>query len=332
MLFRKSVTEPIRYGYAVGRVRVLEGRMLSGGTYERLLDASTFSEQKRVLSDSPYGRFLEEVETVDEVERGLDNALDELYGFLVTANLPLPVIRFFRVRYDYANLEARLKAELLGIPVEELLVGLGTVPTEVMKGPAAQLPRFMRDIYVLLSAEGDDMTEERITLAVDRALFEDLNASAKCSKSVFLAGLASLMVDLANTKALFRARSKNWRAPDAEALLLDGGNTPLADLMKLYPTPIVEIAEALSKRGPLKGVSAERIANLSDYDVLADDLIVRYLKRARMVATGPEPVIGYVMARQAEVMMLRMLLIGRLSGVATEVLRRRLRERYESVV
>lgn len=303
--------------------------MLSGGTYERLLDAPTFGEQKRVLSDSPYGRFLEEAETVEGIERGLGLALDELYGFLVTANLPSPVIRFFRVRYDYANLEARLKAELLGVPVEDLLVGLGTVPIEVVKGSAAQLPKFLRDIYMSLSAEDCAVSEEQITGVVDHALFEDLNTAAKSSKSRFLTGLAALMVDLANVKALLRARSKNWRAPDAEALLLDGGNTPLAELMKLYPVPITEIAELLSKRGPLKGVPADRIADLGNYDVLADDLIVRYLKRARMVAAGPEPVIGYVMARQAEVMMLRMLLIGRLSGVPTEVLRRRLRERYE---
>lgn len=329
MLFRKAVTEPIRYGYAVGRVRVLEGRMLSGGTYERVLDAPTFTEQKRVLSDSPYGRFLEEAETVEDVERGLDRALEELYGFLVTANLPLPVIRFFRVRYDYANLEARLKSELLGLPADDLLVGLGTVSVEVIKGPAAQLPAFLRDIYTMLPVDDGDVTEERITSVVDRALFADLKGSAERSKSRFLLGLAALMADLANVRALLRARTKNWRGPDAAALLMDGGTIPPAELIKVYAAPLPEIAEALSKMGPLKGIPAERIADLGNYDVLADDLVVRYLKRARMVAAGPEPVIGYVMARQAEVMMLRTLLIGRLSGVPTEVLRRRLRERYE---
>lgn len=329
MLYGKSVYEPIRYGYAVGRVRVLEGRMLSGGTYERLLDAPTFFEQKRVLSDSPYGRFLEETETVEDIERGLDRALDDLYGFLITANLPLPVIRFFRVRYDYANLEARLKAELLGVPLDDLLVGLGTVPIDVIKGSAAQLPVFLRGIYAALSAEDRAVTEEQITSAVDRALFEDLRAAASASKSRFLMGLAALSVDLANVKALLRTRTKGWRAPQAEALLLSGGTLSAVELMKLYPSALPEIAEALSKRGPFKGVSAERIVDLGSYDVLADDLVVRYLKRARMVATGPEPVIGYVMARQAEVMMLRMLLIGRVSGVPTEVLRSRLRERYE---
>jgi vacuolar-type H+-ATPase subunit C/Vma6 len=47
-----------------------------------------------------------------------------------------------------------------------------------------------------------------------------------------------------------------------------------------------------------------------------------------MAAAGSEPVIGYVMARQAEVTMVRTLLIGRMSGVPSEVLRRRLRVRY----
>jgi V/A-type H+-transporting ATPase subunit C len=45
-----------------------------------------------------------------------------------------------------------------------------------------------------------------------------------------------------------------------------------------------------------------------------------------MVAIGPEPVIGYVYARRAEVTTLRMLLIGKLAGVSTDLLRTRLKD------
>ncbi|GAB4289057.1 MAG: V-type ATP synthase subunit C [Coriobacteriia bacterium] len=329
MIWRHAVREPIRYGFAVGRVRVLESRMLSSGTYERLLDAADFAEQKRVLSDSVYGRFLEDAETTDDVERALDAALDELYAFLESANLPRPVLRFFRVRYDYPNLAGRLKAELLGVPAEELYVDLGSVPVEVITGPPAQLPPFLKSLYRTLSAEGAEVTEEDITAATDRALYADLSASAEASKSPFLAGLAALMADLANVKAILRARMKGLRQPDVARLLIEGGAVPVDDLLALYSQPIDGLTEALARLPLFAGVSAEQLADTANLDVLADDLVVRYLRRARRIATGPEPVIGYVMARQAEVIMLRTLLIGRLSGVPSDVLRRRLRQRYE---
>lgn len=330
MTFRQAVTEPIRYGFAVGRVRVLEGRMLPGATYERLLDAPTFDEQMRVLSDTAYGGFLEGAEVAEDVERGLERAIDELFSFLVTANLPDAVIRFFRTPYDYANLKVRLKTDLLGQRPDGLFTELGTVPADAFAGPIPLLPTRLRTLAERLADEGAARGEEWVSTEVDRAMFAELARHAKASKSRFLGGLAALKIDLANTRTLLRARTRERRAAEVRALLVPGGVMAIDRLMRAYALPLPEFVAALvAEPGPLKGLAADDLADLSRFDVLADDLEVRYLRRARMVAAGPEPVIGYVMARQAEVMMVRTLLIGRLSGVPEDVLRHRLRERYE---
>jgi V/A-type H+-transporting ATPase subunit C len=278
---------------------------------------------------------------VEDVERAFDRALDDLYGFLVTANLPDPVISFFRVPYDYANLKARLKAELLGTSTDGLLVDLGTVPAERFAGLPAQMPRRFRALYEQLASAGAGTAaegapahsgvrdEERVSAAVDRALFAELAEHAKASKSAFLTGLASLQIDVANIRTLMRARGRERHAAETRALLFEGGGLAPQRLMLLYSQPVEALAAALvALPGPFKGMHVADLADLAHYDVLADDLVVRYLMRARMAAAGPEPVIGYVMARQAEVTMVRTLLIGRMSGVPSEVLRRRLRERY----
>lgn len=329
MAYRTAVGDSIKYGYAVGRVRVLEGRMLPSATYERLLDAHTFSEQMRVLSDTPYGKFLEGAEVAEDVERAFDRALDDLYGFLVTANLPDSVNYFFRTPYDYANLKARLKADVLGQSTEGLLVNLGTVPAERFAGPVAALPKRFRELYERLTGDEAPATEEQVSTELDRALFAELATHADYSKSRFLAGLVALQIDLANVRTLLRARTRERKAADTRMLLIDGGTMDPDRLMGRYSLPVTEMAAAIvALRGPFKGLHAEDVVDLARYDVLADDLQVRYLKQARMVAAGPEPVIGYVMARQAEVMMVRTLIIGKMSGVATDVLRRRLRQRY----
>ncbi|HSK48512.1 MAG TPA: V-type ATPase subunit, partial [Coriobacteriia bacterium] len=87
--------DSLRYGFAVGKVKVLETRTLDASAYERLLDAPSFAEQKRLLSETPYGRYLEDAETPDDVEHALDEALENFYGFLKAAALPEPVMRFF---------------------------------------------------------------------------------------------------------------------------------------------------------------------------------------------------------------------------------------------
>ena len=74
--------DALRYGFAVGKVRVLETRMLDRAACERLLDAPTLAEQRRLLSETAYGRYIERAETADEVERALDDALEGFYGYL----------------------------------------------------------------------------------------------------------------------------------------------------------------------------------------------------------------------------------------------------------
>jgi V/A-type H+-transporting ATPase subunit C len=90
----RPIADPKRYGFAVGRVRVLETRLLGRSTFERLLDAHSFREQLRILSETPYGVYLEGVTTAEGVEAALDGSLRDLYNdFLEQANLPEDIVR-----------------------------------------------------------------------------------------------------------------------------------------------------------------------------------------------------------------------------------------------
>ena len=75
----RVIADPQRYGFAVGRVRVLETRLLKKSHFERLLDASSLFEQKRILSETIYGGYLENVNTADDIEIALDRSIADLY-------------------------------------------------------------------------------------------------------------------------------------------------------------------------------------------------------------------------------------------------------------
>lgn len=336
----KVVRDSIRYGFAVGKVRVLETRIFGRATYERLLDAPTFAEQRRILSDTVYGRYFEGVETAAEVERALSIALDDFYRFLDEASLPPAVVRFFRVRHDFANLKGALKARLLGVPAEGMLVDLGTLPAEVYQGRLEDLPAPFGVLAEELLTRPDSQAGARtvggeagpdlamLDAAVDRAMSKELAAAAHQSKSEFLEGLVSLEIDIANVRTLMRARLAAIPAVEARALMLDGGAVRPAELGKLYILAPAEVGLRLATLPALRGISPTDLADVSRLDVLADNVLVAYLRKARMVPIGPEPVIAYVMGREAEVAAVRTLLIGRLSGLSTEVLRRRARDLY----
>lgn len=61
---------------------------------------------------------------------------------------------------------------------------------------------------------------------------------------------------------------------------------------------------------------------------LCDDMRMKYVKDARYVSFGIEPVCGFLIAKESEIKNLRMILTGMLAGTAKEVTKERLREAY----
>ena len=344
----------IRYGFAVGRVRVLETKVFGKATYERLLDAHTYSEQRRILSDTVYGRYLEGAETPAAVEEALWRALGDFYGFLDEAQLPPSVVRYFRVRYDFANLKGALKARALGITPAGLFVDLGTIPLEQLSEPLDRLPEPFGSLAARLEAtepeeasargsgvfpdsSGDvpeglgatpDAELARIDFEVDKAMFSELAAAAAKSKSRFLKELAALEVDIANVKVLVRSRLGGATAGASTQPLFDGGAIGRERLEEFAALPPIEAAVSLARVAPFSGLSMSDLADPSRLDVVADNVIARFLRHGRTVPVGVEPVISYVLSRAAEVAVLRVLLLGRLNGLDSELLRGRLRDVY----
>ncbi|MDZ4063450.1 MAG: V-type ATPase subunit [Coriobacteriia bacterium] len=329
MAHTRVIADPIRYGFAVGRVRVLETRLLSRSHFERLLDAPSFAEQKRVLSETVYGGYLESATTADDVERAVDRALADVYeDFLESANLPASMVRFFRTQHDFENLRGMLKAEAVGIPADELLNDLGSIPAEdFLSGSLPQwLVKVERRVRSAIERDDETLPVDLVDPAVDAEMYVEMCEVAGESTSDHIREIAQLGADLANIKAFLRTRSRNMPVAEAERFFVPCGHVPIARFIALYRLPLVDAAAQLAALPALRVADPAALLDPGRVDVLVDVALARRLRGALMVAIGPEPVIGYVYARRAEASTLRMLLIGKLSGVNTDVLRARLRD------
>lgn len=327
----RHTSEGLRYGFAVGKVRVLETRLLDRSTLERLVDAQDFAEQKRVLSEGPYGRFLDQATTPADVERAIDDALGSAYAFLDEAGLPIEVVRFFRLRFDYANVKAAVKARVFDAEVADLLTSHGTVSRESFSGPLEDLPEPLGSLAVeLLGSEAEgDRGMAALDAAVDRAMFGQLAAVARESKSAFLAFMASTMIDLANLKTIVRA-STAALAPEfvEQALLIEGGTIGVAELSRTYRLPRAEAIATLERRLKLVDAPLSSVGHEAELDVVVDNALVAAVRRGRRPEPGADAVIAYVLAREAEAQVLRLALLGKLAGLDSAALHRRMRASF----
>jgi V/A-type H+-transporting ATPase subunit C len=323
------IRDDIRYGYAVGRVRVLEGRLLGRGTLERLLDAPDLKEQKRVLAETHVGRYLEGADSAEGIERALESSLIDLYDeFLTRADLPEAVVSYFRLPHDFGNVRAAVKARVLGIPLDGLLSGLGSIPAESFLDAGAGLPEPFGSLLTTWDDAEEPPALDEVEVAVDRVLFGALAAAAKRSRVRFLRDLTSLRIDVANARLLLRARAKAMPAYEIGARVLDGGTALLAALAtEATRMSAEELADAIVKTRALGRATQADLTDLERFDMVGDALVAERMLAARRAPGGAEPVLAYVLAREAEVRLLRAVLVGRLAELDAATVRVSVRER-----
>lgn len=323
-----GIRDDMRYGYAVGRVRVLEGKLLSRITFERLIDAVDLTEQKRILAETPMGRYLEGVQTAEDAERALEASLGDLYDeFLRHANLPAPVVTYFHVPHDYANLRAVVKAHLLGGDPGPLSA-LGSVPPEAYVAGGIGLPDDMRQLLHAWDESEERPAMDDVEAALDRVQFAALSGAARASKLGFLRELTRLRIDLANARVLVRSRAKGLLPGDIAARLLSGGSPSLEQLAdKAARVSAEELAGLIWETHALPGMSEADLLDVQRFDLAADAVVAGRMLAARMSPGGADPVLAYVLAREAEVLLLRTAVAGRLAGLDSNAVRERVRER-----
>lgn len=329
MAYMASINDEIRYGYAVGRVRVLEGRLLSRSTFERLIDTGNLRDQKRVLAETHVGRYFDGVESAEDVEHALEASLADLYDeFLTRAGLPPAVVQYFQMPYDYANLRLAVKARVLGTGGGERLAILGSVEPDAFAGEGEALPSDMRGLLTAWDSAESVPALDDIESALDRAFFSALCAAAKESGLRFLRELTRLRIDLANTRLLVRARAKALPPSEVLARFVPGGSPSLERLAPIAPRlSAPELAAAIADTRVLGRISAEDLADLERFDLIADAMVADRMLSARMMPSGADPVLAYVLGREAEARLLRIAVAGRLSGLDPDVVRERVKER-----
>ena len=79
-------------------------------------------------------------------------------------------------------------------------------------------------------------------------------------------------------------------------------------------------------REGLEGYIATNSANL--LEKLSDNYIMALMKDSKFVTFGPERILSYIYAKETEIKLIRIIMVGKLNNVAEEVIRERLRDSY----
>ncbi|MDR1669374.1 MAG: V-type ATPase subunit [Oscillospiraceae bacterium] len=313
-------------------IRALERKLFDKERTARLCEARSDDEALRLLAECGYEAMPSL--TAEGFEKALGASRRELYE-LLSANLPgeyAVILDVFRLLTDYHNIKSLIKGG------ESLLLDLGRVPVKELlvqyhEFAFTRLPGVMgeaaRDARETLSRTGDPQASD---FRLDRACLGEMRALAEASESAFLCGYVRLYTDVYNLRSLVRAQ-RIGKGPDYLRLILSpGGNVGLARLAAALQSggAIEDLFSggALAEAAEVGGPASRGEGSLTEFEKLCDDALLFYARSARAVAFGEQPLIGYLLEREAEMTMLRTVIGGRLGGVPVNQVKERLRAAY----
>ncbi|HHV63244.1 MAG TPA: V-type ATP synthase subunit C [Firmicutes bacterium] len=338
-----------KYAYSVARTRVLETRLLDWGRLERMLDAADVEEALKVLQESDYSVGF-------DYEAMLSNELKRVYALLSEMAPDPRLVRMFLVRYDFHNLKVLLKARLLWegagrggvdagqaprsdrVPKRALFdigsVKLETLARAVNEGEVRDLPEPHRAALQRALAAYEE-TRDPVTIdnVLDREAYSFMCAEAAGQGIDFLVDYLARQADLINIATFIRSKQMGKDRSSFTEAFLPCGRLELSKFLDVYDRPPEAIADefAGSDYAPIIEDGLKHLAadgSLSYFEKARDIYLLNYLKKAKYVAFGPEPLIGYLLAKENEIRMLRIILVGKANGLTRETIKERLRDVY----
>jgi V/A-type H+-transporting ATPase subunit C len=326
-----------QYAHAVGRVRAKEARLLDRAKIDRMAEAGSAEDALKVLSETEYSDLFSSLAAIRDFDSALDRELHRVYREM--RRFAPAVVNIFALRFDYHNLKVLFKAHKLGEKRDDLLLrDMGNIPVEelaraVSEDDYGRLPSRMRQAARQVSdgfrVEPDPQAADML---LDRAMYSETAELVAGLDSPLLGEYFVILVDLLNLKTYLRIKRANRPKELLEQALLPGGRL---DLRKV--TQLQEPLEVLTDRltySPYSRVIEEGIQSfqktdtLTRFEKLADDFLLKHVKRAKYATFGPDPLVGYLLAKENEIKLIRIILVGKINRLPNEEIKERLRDVY----
>jgi len=340
-----SAREDTKYAYAVGRIRALETRLLDRADIGRLLEAESASEALKTLSEGEYESSLSSIGEAADFETALNMERERIYGLIDELSLDPALTQMFRIRWDFHNLKVLLKSSYLerdSSDDDDVLIESGLIPIENLRFAitpddevgSVKLPDYIQNALDDAQAEyEEDQNPQMIDIVIDNHLQSFLYQCAADYPSPFLCGYFEAMADLTNIKSFIRMKMLDESVRMLDSVLMPHGRLDQGVYIGQFDETVENFAGIVSNT-PYAELVTEGLRSWSEehslaaYERLADNYLIDYIKPAKYIVFGVEPLIGYLLAKEHEMKLIRIIVIGKLNDLPPDDIQERLRDTY----
>lgn len=323
----------------IPRLRVMETRLLDRAKIDRMIDSNSPEEALKVLQETEYSALMSNVKRPEDYEVLLSGELKRVYKLLYDISPVKSIIDVMSLRYDYHNIKVMLKGKILDKDFSGMVVPVGTVETSKIKYAIDN--DYYRDLTPIMRKAIEEAMEDfnstkdpqRLDIILDRFMFEHMLSINKHIEDKFLDKYLKYYIDLTNIKTLLRVKKQNKSRDFLNSVIIDGGyidrdrlNAFLNDSVENIPGKLAHTDYSEVLRIGIEAYVKTGSINLLEKQ--SENFIMDYMKKAKYISFGIEPLIAYIYAKENEIKIIRIIMVGKLNNIAGEVIRERLRDNY----
>ncbi|MBE6083227.1 MULTISPECIES: V-type ATP synthase subunit C [Tissierellales] len=320
---------------SISHMRVLEARMFSKAKLDSLVDSEDFSDCVRMLQNSYYGKYVNMI----SYEKGLKLAVEDFYKDMYKLFPLREVVDIMAVKYDNHNLKAIIKGEIYKKDFRDMIIDAGSIPVDVLmngikKRNFADIPETISlMIERIFDSYNHKKNPQDIDMEIDKEIYKYMFQIAEKSEMPYLFDFTKCSIDLSNIRMFIRIKAQGKGEEFLKRAFIYGGKLNLDLFVSYINEPLVRFSDKIMytpygkwSEGCIKKYIETK--DLSLIDKFSDDFMTNYLKKAKLISFGPEPIIAYIFAKENEIKAVRIILTGKKNGVDPDIIKERLRERY----
>ena len=157
--------------------------------------------------------------------------------------------------------------------------------------------------------------------------------AAKAAGFSFIIDYFRHKIDLMNIKVFCRVKYMEYPLQRLNDLLIPGGFLEESIFIRNFESKYSDMSEKLYA-SPYQKLWDNAIDKLFEEDTLIflergiEDFLMQYLRKAKYIVFGPEPVFAYIQARQMELQLVRLVCSGLMNKIPPVIIKMRISETY----
>jgi len=319
-----------RYIYATAEIRAIEDKLLGQPFFAELAGAKNIKDALDMLSGTDYA--VSAGANGQETEQMLGRRRSEVRRLFERLIDNEKIVEFFQSPIDFANMRLAIRRLVLEKPLSDDYCDLGGVSVAQFEAAFSDedyggLPEHLQEgIEAGVLGYYKNKNVRDIDFAIDKVEADFLLGEAMGVGGVFLEELFRIQTDLTNIKTMFRMKYSDsqlrnmffddgYIEPSRLAQCLEAGYDTIVQNFLATPYQyVVEVGAAgLQKENSFIKLEAACDAHLNGF-----------LKTTRYITAGTQPIIAYLLLKEQEIKMMRMVLACKKSQIEPKIILDRL--------